>query len=166
SLRVVVVSRTTNTSPMSDTKSSSAVRAHGRMRLLNGFEARLRLLFTGRKTSLRAYWGRPKLLEEYTALGNNRKRRKFDTPRAVIGCTKIAATTYWAYYPLACRSSRLTPIIIAPWKCRHRKNRLWEPAVIPSRLEQSNASQWRVCLLSGAIFRSPLTARSRPTKSL
>src|SRR6185369_17954331 len=55
SARVVVVSRTTSTSPMSDTNKTSTVSAHGRMRLLNGLEARLRLLFTGRKSSLRAY---------------------------------------------------------------------------------------------------------------
>jgi hypothetical protein len=55
---------------MSDTKSTIAVRAHGRMRLLNGFEARLRLLFTGRKSSLSAYWGRPKLLESIHGLRN------------------------------------------------------------------------------------------------
>jgi hypothetical protein len=46
---------------MSDTKRIRAVRAHGRMRLLNGFEARLRLLFTGRKSSPRAYWRQAKL---------------------------------------------------------------------------------------------------------
>src|SRR5215204_1388077 len=34
---------------MSDTKRIIAVKAHGRIRLLNGLEARLRLLFTGRK---------------------------------------------------------------------------------------------------------------------
>src|ERR1043165_5769490 len=51
----LVRSFTTKTSPISDTNRMIAVRAHGRMRLLNGFEARLRLLFTGRKTSLRAY---------------------------------------------------------------------------------------------------------------
>jgi hypothetical protein len=71
---------------MSATKSTSAVRTHGRMRLLNGFEARLRLLFTGRKSSPRAYWGRPNFREKaYTALGNNRKRRKIDTPPLQLG---------------------------------------------------------------------------------
>jgi hypothetical protein len=51
----VVVSRTTRINPMSDTKRMIAVKAHGRIRLLNGLEARLRLLFTGRNSSLRAY---------------------------------------------------------------------------------------------------------------
>ena len=34
------------TSPMTETMSTIAVNAHGRTRLLNGFDARLRLLFT------------------------------------------------------------------------------------------------------------------------
>src|SRR6185503_19913476 len=51
----VVVSRTTRINPISDTKRMIAVKAHGRIRLLNGFEAKLRLLFTGRNSSLRAY---------------------------------------------------------------------------------------------------------------
>jgi hypothetical protein len=57
---------------MKDTKRIIAVRAHGRIRLLNGFEARLRLLFTGRNSSQRAY-GRPKLGEAYTAERLNAK---------------------------------------------------------------------------------------------
>jgi len=44
---VVVVSCTTISRPIKDTKRIITVRAHGTMRLLNGFEARLRLLFTG-----------------------------------------------------------------------------------------------------------------------
>src|SRR5687767_16002816 len=57
-----VVSRTTMISPMMETKSTIAVNAHGRTRLLNGFDARLRLLFT--KDFLADYrWGR--LREEY-----------------------------------------------------------------------------------------------------
>jgi hypothetical protein len=60
---------------MSDTKSTITVRTHGRMRLLNGFEARLRLLFTGRKSSPRAYWGRPNLGESIHAL-----RKQSQTP--------------------------------------------------------------------------------------
>jgi hypothetical protein len=34
------------TRPTNETKSTIAVSAHGRMRLLNGLDARLRLLFT------------------------------------------------------------------------------------------------------------------------
>src|SRR5215213_383952 len=84
-----VVSCTTASRPIRDTKRIITVRAHGRMRLLNGFEARLRLLFTGRKTSLRAYW-QAKLMEKaYTALGNNRKRRTIYTRLDAVGFGKI-----------------------------------------------------------------------------
>ena len=41
-----VVSRTTMISPITEIKSTITVNAQGRTRLLNGFDARLRLLFT------------------------------------------------------------------------------------------------------------------------
>src|SRR4029079_4557511 len=72
----LVRSFTTKISPIRETNRMIAVRAHGRMRLLNGFEARLRLLFTGRKTSSRAYRQAKLSRKGYTALGNKRKRRK------------------------------------------------------------------------------------------
>jgi hypothetical protein len=59
------------------------VRAHGTMRLLNGLEARLRLLFTGE--NLFEPTGRPNLVKAYTACGNNRKRRRIYTHLDAVG---------------------------------------------------------------------------------
>src|ERR1700752_3275064 len=48
-LLATVVSRTTTTSPISETNRMIAVTAHGSRRLLNGLDARLRSLFTAKK---------------------------------------------------------------------------------------------------------------------
>src|ERR1044072_2184416 len=89
SLLALALSFTTKISPMRDTNRMIAVSAHGRMRLLNGFEARLRLLFTGSKTSSRAYRQAKLSRKEYTALGNNRKRRKIYTHPGSAGFRMI-----------------------------------------------------------------------------
>ena len=81
-----------------DTNRMITVRAHGRMRLLNGFEARLRLLFTGEKP-LCEPTGRPNCVKAYTALGNNRKRRRIYTHFDAIGFGIIEPYLSYGTYP-------------------------------------------------------------------
>src|ERR1041385_8320983 len=73
--------------PISDTKRMITVSAHGTMRLLNGFEARLRLLFTG-ETSLRAY-RQAKLCESIHGLWKQSQTRRIYTHSDAIGFVKV-----------------------------------------------------------------------------